>query len=159
MPREDVVWFAGLFEGEGWFRFCPKGRRSMGIAVKMTDRDVLEKVQAKFGGWIWDGAKRYKPQHKQSHQWHLDKRDQAYAVLAAIYSFLGQRRQGQIAKWISQYKALTPIPPAPMIHGRTGSYTRGCRCAECKAAIAGYHRNRPRAVTVRTITLSQSSPT
>lgn len=139
LTRDNVLWFAGLFEGEGYFRFCPEGRRSMGIAIKMTDRDVLEKVLEKFGGWLWDGQQMREPHHKQAHEWHLDKRDKAYALLATIYPFLGARRQAQVEKWVGQYKRLTPVPstkfkPQDLPHGTLGNYVKGCRCPQCTAA-------------------------
>jgi transcriptional regulator with XRE-family HTH domain len=35
---------------------------------------------------------------------------------------------------------LPEFPPKPITHGKTG-YARGCRCQECKAALALYQRN------------------
>jgi len=143
LTRGNVLWFAGLFEGEGFFRFCPKGRRSMGIRIKMTDRDVLEKAQSAFGGGIWDRQKILKPQHRQSYTWMLDARDQAYALLVAIYPFLGLRRQGQVEKWIEQYKQLTPKPPTPVLHGTTTGYCwYSCRCDACRTAQHTYYVTR-----------------
>lgn len=140
LDRDSVLWFAGLFEGEGFFRFCPAGRRSMGIAIKMTDEDVLLNAQRKFGGHIWRGAKRTKPTHKQSYRWMLDKRDKAYALLIAIYPFLGERRKSQTERWVSQYAALKP---AAVQHGTRHAYAwRGCRCAACTAANTKYYRAR-----------------
>lgn len=124
LTRDNVLWFAGLFEGEGYFRFRPKGRRSMGIAIKMTDRDVLEKALEKFGGWVWDGQQIREPHHKQAYQWHLDKRDRAYALLVAIYPFLGARRQAQVEKWVEQYKQLAHCPHG--IPGYAGGRSRDC---------------------------------
>ena len=141
LTRDAVLWFAGLFEGEGFFRFCPKGRRSMGLAIKMTDRDVLEKAQAYFGGWMWDGQKKAEPHHKQPHLWRLDHRDRAYALLVAIYQFLGERRKQQVEKWIAQYRKLTPIERKTVTHGTVNSYRHyGCRCPACTEANTAYYR-------------------
>ena len=138
LTRDNVLWFAGLFEGEGWFRFCPIGRRSMGIGINMTDRDVLEKAETMFGGWIWDGRRKEKPHHKQAYTWKLDKRDKAYALLVAVYPFLGERRKAQARKWADQYRQLTPVEVEQ--HGRS-AYVRGCRCEICSGANNDYSRN------------------
>lgn len=52
MKKEDAAWLAGLLEGEAWFgerRGEGRTPRPM-IALKMTDRDVVERVAEMFGG-------------------------------------------------------------------------------------------------------------
>ena len=44
----DIVWAAGLFEGEGC-TYLFKDRRSVQLLVKMTDLDVLERLAVVAG--------------------------------------------------------------------------------------------------------------
>ena len=137
--RENVLWFAGLFEGEGCFQLNT-GRQSVGLCIKMTDRDVLEKAQLMFGGRIWDGQRKAAAHHKQSYTWQLSKRDQAYAVVAAMYPFLGRRRQARAQEWIAKYTTLPAIGRCSR-HGLVGTYVAGkCRCDACRTAYNTYKR-------------------
>ena len=49
--REDIIWCAGLFEGEGTIvTSSPKNKRIYPrIRVKMTDKDSVDKFSATFG--------------------------------------------------------------------------------------------------------------
>lgn len=139
LTRENVLWFAGLFEGEGHFEVRrPLPTKSPALAIKMTDRDVLEKAQRMFGGWVWDGAKKYKPHHKQSFMWKLAERDKAYALVVAMFQFLGSRRQAQAEEWIEKYTTLPTIGRSTR-HGFASTYVASkCRCDACRSAYRAY---------------------
>jgi len=133
LTRDNVLWFAGLFEGEGHFEIC-KGRKSLGLTIKMTDRDVLEKAHRMFGGWLWDGQRKEKPHHKQAFVWKLMERDKAYAMVVAMFQFLGFRRQEQAKVWLAKYASLPTIGRSSR-HGFYSTWVaQKCRCGKCEAA-------------------------
>jgi hypothetical protein len=147
LSRRNVLWFAGLFEGEGSFELRA-GRKSLGLQIKMTDLDVLEKAQQMFGGWI-AVVKSRAAHHKQAWVWKLTKRDEAYALVAAMYQFLGARRQARACEWIEKYRSLKVIGRTSR-HGFPGMYTiGGCRCNECKTAYSEYRKAHDRAYYAR----------
>ncbi len=47
----EAAYMAGLLDGEGCIHFRSTGR-TINIRIAMTDRDVLEWCQEKFGGWL-----------------------------------------------------------------------------------------------------------
>lgn len=101
--REDVIWAAGLFEGEGTITLSklPSGKHYPRIKVKMTDEDSV----AKFAS-IFD--MKYSPvQEDKSWQdhwkpaWYTDcTGKKAYAVLMAMWPWLGKRRQARAIETI-----------------------------------------------------------
>lgn len=51
MHEQDVIWLAGLLEGEGCFTVRqprPAHRAELSVRAKMTDRDVVERAAAVF---------------------------------------------------------------------------------------------------------------
>lgn len=140
LTRDNVLWFAGLFEGEGHFDLR-KGRKSLGLVIKMTDRDVLEKAQRMFGGWIWDKQKKTKTHHKQAFTWKLMERDKAYALVVAMFQFLGSRRQNRAKEWVAKYASLPTIGRSTR-HGFYSTWVaQKCRCEKC---VAAYHAMKPK---------------
>jgi hypothetical protein len=111
--REQVAWMAGLIEGEG--SFTTHGRRLFGmtVAVGMTDEDVVRKLHSTVGfGHV--GVR-----HREGRQplwlWRTGSTPQAYAVMMALYPFLGERRRARIEElvhhWLSYAKNLCGAPP------------------------------------------------
>ncbi len=87
-----VAWGAGLFEGEGTIGI--QGAR-VNAAIQMTDLDVLETMQASFGGNIYDCGKQAE-HHKQSWKWSLTSSKDSIEFLNKIYAFVGSRRKARI---------------------------------------------------------------
>lgn len=48
MEKHEIIWLAGLLEGEGCFNYRAD-RKQARISVEMTDQDVLERVAGLFG--------------------------------------------------------------------------------------------------------------
>ena len=91
----EWAWFAGVFEGEG--TFASTGRYTVRLSVKMTDRDILEKLQVIAGGTIKDVQRRYEPAHyKQIWTWYLDKSDEVSVAMERIKPYLGSRRLARL---------------------------------------------------------------
>lgn len=85
--RERVAWAAGIIEGEGSFYF---GKHGIRIAVQMTDRDVLERLQEIFGGGIYKTNKQ-KEYYKDAWAWAIRGR-MAVEVTEKIRPYLLSRR-------------------------------------------------------------------
>lgn len=97
--REDIIWAAGLFEGEGCISKCNtkkygEGRsRSWRLNLKMTDKDVVEK----FASIMGFGQISFEPHENQQdlYHWYMGRRYQVYAVLAIMYPWFGERRKAK----------------------------------------------------------------
>ncbi len=102
--NEDIIWVAGLLEGEGYFTAPIKQNKwaYFHIGCEMTDLDVLEKLRDKVGGRITKGRKR-ELKRKMSYTWFLSKKDEAYKLAMQLYPFMGKRRKAQINKCIKIY--------------------------------------------------------
>lgn len=91
MTAGDAAWLAGLLEGEGWFgERRQKGRSPRPlIALKMTDRDVVERVAVLCGN------------RAVSHTVNEDKKDfytvriggqDAVEIMKLVLPWMGERR-------------------------------------------------------------------
>lgn len=97
--REDLIWLAGLLEGEGTFDL--KSGRYPRVRVEMTDRDVVGRVASLFGSSI-RSTPRARPFKSV---WHAEKSGpEAAAVMLAVLPFMGARRSGKIADIIGEYR-------------------------------------------------------
>lgn len=152
--REEVIWAAGLFEGEGWISIQGK---SPSMGIQMTDRDVLDKFQRAIGaGNIYYRKPRiyaYEKVHTRKPQWawRLNGFQRVQAVLAYLWPWLGMRRRTRarevllIAKTGQVKKGMVKGAKygKPVEHGDVRKYWRGCSCGPCKEANNKYSkRNR-----------------
>ncbi len=110
--REDVIWAAGLFEGEGtvcWVKGTPT-KYYPRLQLKMTDEDVVKRFAMIFNlKYKAVNRKSFEPHWKDV--WYLDATgSKAYAPLIAMFPWLGKRRQERITsviyKWISTTKQI-----------------------------------------------------
>jgi hypothetical protein len=89
--RENIAWAGGFFEGEGTITArapCPF------VAVGSTDLDVLRRFHNIMGvGGISGPRKPAKPHYKPLYFWSCGGNRRVIAVLAALWPFLGERRQ------------------------------------------------------------------
>ena len=103
---------AGLLEGEGYFGIGNNGANNVRLRVtcRMTDEDVLRKAQALTGMGKFYKVRRdndyYKPHWKDAWNWEINKKDHIYALIAALYPFMGFRRQARIRDMIEVYKTM-----------------------------------------------------
>lgn len=107
--REDVIWAAGLFEGEGTITISsiPSGKLYPRIKVKMTDQDSVEKFASIFGmkASPVQKDKSWKDHYKDA--WYTDcTGKRAYAVLVAIFPWLGKRRQERVKEAIALWSGV-----------------------------------------------------
>lgn len=103
--KESLLWFSGLFEGEGSFSFYKEKARK--ITLTSTDRDVLERIVENFGGVIIKPKKR-KEHWKQEYVWYIDKH-QAYIIVIQMLPYLCERRSKRGNEWIESYLKETKI--------------------------------------------------
>lgn len=95
---DELIWAAGLFEGEGSIFPERKTGRRMYVTVRMslntTDHDVVERFRNIMGGTV-HMQKIQRPEQKQQWKWTLYGYEPARVVLALWRPWLGQRRLGQ----------------------------------------------------------------
>ena len=99
----NVAWFAGLFEGEGCiFKDYRKRASSKSgvvpqytIKIKMTDKDVILKLQQLFGGNVYT-EKTQQDHHKTPYSWYLCRKADVQALLSAALPFFGDRRAHRV---------------------------------------------------------------
>ena len=89
----DIVWAAGLFEGEGYI--CPDKRRNCywTLGIEMTDKDVLDRYANVIGSDLLRPRKTIqKTQHKQSWIVVTTKRSEVLRILKMFLPHFGKRR-------------------------------------------------------------------
>ncbi len=110
--HSDLAWLAGLLEGEGYFGMGNNGANSVRLRVtcRMTDKDVLRKAQAMTGMGRFYKVNRdngyYKAHWKDTWNWEINKKDHIYALIVALYPFMGKRRGVRILEMIETYKTM-----------------------------------------------------
>jgi hypothetical protein len=111
--RDDWIWFAGLFEGEGCISF--QGVNSVVVNVTSTGKDVIEKCILITGGQIVPQAPRM-PHHKERYRLRIYSADKIIEILDRIQPFLCQRRTAK-AKEARQRIANMPQTRRDQIQG------------------------------------------
>lgn len=90
--RDDLLWLAGLLEGEGSFDLH-RGKYPR-IRLGMTDRDVVGRAATLLGGKV---RLSLKPAPAQA-MWHVEvSGTKAEALLRLILPHMGARRSAKIA--------------------------------------------------------------
>lgn len=117
--RETLAWLAGLLEGEGSFVLTNNPRcRDVGrpyVTVDMTDEDVIRKCCAIAGmGHVYGPYRRQAPR-KEIWSWKVTQQLHAYALMVAIYQWMGERRQASIREvltvWLNRERKTPASPP------------------------------------------------
>jgi hypothetical protein len=103
---QDVVWLAGLLEGEGSFDLH-RGRYPR-VRVAMCDRDVVGRAATLFGSSI---RLTLRPAPYKA-TWHAEVSGrQAVAIMRAILPHMGARRSAKIAEILGH----APVDVAPPV--------------------------------------------
>ena len=98
---EEIIWAAGLLEGEGSF-LLQTGTYYLKVQVQMTDLDVLESIQRIFGGNIHPITKR---REHWKDAWVLNiSGSTAYTCMVEIRPYMHSRRTKQIDLALSARK-------------------------------------------------------
>ena len=90
-------WATGIYEGEGYLRKAsPKGYE---LSIKMTDKDVLEKVKQAWGvGRVrqaWSP-----PQYQDIFIYEVTKKKDIKNIAVAMLPLLSQRRAYHVLNWL-----------------------------------------------------------
>ena len=99
IPRDDLIWLAGLAEGEACFDLH-KGR-SPRIRVGMTDKDTVQRVASLLGS----SCRLQLRPAPYSALWHAEIQGERAAVLMeALLPLMGARRSSRIALALGAYR-------------------------------------------------------
>ena len=99
--ESDIAWMAGLFEGEGSIQNIvvgDYGRTYLRAKIDLTDLDILQRCQDKFGGKIYGPFKKAEVHHKDAWGWNLMKTQDVIEFCEMILPYMGVRRTSQIEK-------------------------------------------------------------
>ena len=90
---EQIAWASGIFEGEGWIKKDKRRERAYEVAIKMSDFDVLQRLQQAFNaGNVSANTVPNNPRHKQLYVWRVCNRKDIIKVLTLMLPYLGERR-------------------------------------------------------------------
>lgn len=97
----EWAWCAGLFEGEGTIALT--SYNGVQVAVAMTDRDVVERLDALWPAphGVRERARRAE-HHKQSYIWKLSTGSRVRGFLEGIYPHLGVRRRARVEEALAR---------------------------------------------------------
>ena len=102
ISTQDLIWIAGILEGEG--SFVRSGNR-IRIACVSTDRDVSEHIYELTGFGIICRPTPRASHHKQAYIWAVQRNAQVQWLSTLLAPLMGLRRRMQISKII--------YPPSP----------------------------------------------
>lgn len=140
IPRQDLLWLAGLLEGEGSFMPGPPSKpNSPRVQVQMADRDVIERAAATLG-----------TTQLCTYQAHEDwkaiystcvRGKRAIAIMQQLYPLMGMRRRAQIERAIMSYHPMWHEPKSHV--GLTHEqileiYKRAATGDPCKSIAADF---------------------
>ena len=110
--RENLAWLAGLVEGEGCFQYSKS--RCLSLVIAMTDEDVLRKARAISGMGHVYGPTRPGGVRKAYWRWAVNRQADTYALMIALYPWLGSRRQAAVRdvvyRWLDWQRNKPPRP-------------------------------------------------
>jgi len=86
----DIVWAAGLFEGEGCISFDSRQPKLRQVSLAMTDKDVMERFINIVGFGNLLGP--YKGTNKPRWDWKVAKSSEVLRILKMFLPHFGKRR-------------------------------------------------------------------
>lgn len=126
IDRDNAIYFAGLFDGEGCVNICERPPRHagpgqinpffrLGLSLANTHRNVLQHIKSTCGGVLCEAKKKElrkdgKPVRKQW-RWSASQRESFY-ILQQILPFLIVKRD-QAALAIEFYKSISEYVHRP----------------------------------------------
>ena len=155
MDEAVIAWAAGVFEGEGCISLSPRACR---LSLEMTDRDVVERFGRVVGvGHVSPrGLRPDRPDSRPTFVWRVSAVADVRLVLAALYPWLGERRQSRVEEALSHIAEV--VPPGERTHCVHGHPFSGANllvaieggrarrvCRACRNRRASATRRRQRA--------------
>lgn len=97
MTELELVWLAGLLEGEGFFglKKYHYGVSAPCIQLRMTDLDVVEKAMHLMGLKTYYAEKKVQEGHKTAYT-IIAKGTRAAELMRLLHPHLGERRRAKI---------------------------------------------------------------
>lgn len=160
----EVAWLAGLYEGEGTAYTQTKEYQRAGgtgvgisttvrVAICMTDRDVLERVQSLFPSPSGIRERQRAAEHKRQYEWRIGRRDDVARFLRLVLPHLLERRAAQARDVLARaedpngglgsgHRNKTHCPHGhPYDEANTGP-SCGTTLRRCRACAREYQRKR-----------------
>lgn len=105
--REDVIWAAGLLEGEGTFVEKSSQPGYLEIQCNSTDKDVLDRLKQVFNLGKVYGPYKFasdKLGKKEKWTWKVNSSHQVLAIIFAIFPWMSVRRQFRMTELVKLYR-------------------------------------------------------
>jgi outer membrane protein assembly factor BamA len=105
MKNTDIAWAAGLFEGEGCISL--PSNHSVSLKLKMTDRDVVERLHALFPCpkiEVKNYATSSNPNYKTQYGWNITDGKEITRILNLFMPYFGQRRKAKAQELLAFIK-------------------------------------------------------
>ncbi len=101
IDTKDIIWLAGLLEGEGCFNMSGSRNGSARISLNMTDKDVVERAAS-----IMKAPLRIRPKRENRKQVFSTElfSNRAAAWMMTLYPLMGMRRKQAIEDTLSIWK-------------------------------------------------------
>lgn len=99
---DEFAWFVGIFEGEGCIDMAHRVHRPKPrLQIQMTDGDVVRRCHAFAGRGHVSGPHIRTGKRKDFWVWSVQG-DDAYALLARMLPYLGERRRTRALEVLSE---------------------------------------------------------
>ena len=104
MPKEQIAWVAGVFEGEGTFTYrtySGTGRKQITLRIVMTDLDIITRLYEYtglgniYGPYTSSQLKKDGTLRKVSYHWAITKQSDVIALGEVLKPWLGERRKNK----------------------------------------------------------------
>ena len=118
----EVMWLAGLLEGEGSFvkNKNSRGGFTPGVYLGTTDKDVAERAAHILTARVYGPySHASKPKNKPIYCVHIHSR-KAIGWMMTLYTLLGERRRSQVRRVLEMWKSRRSGPD----RARAGWITR-----------------------------------
>src|SRR2546423_1079437 len=86
----SIAWLAGLFEGEGCMSIAKNGGTR--LTIRMTDRDVIERVNAMFPCTNIQIVRQGPSHWKTQYGWRISNPVKVREILTLLLPWFGERR-------------------------------------------------------------------
>lgn len=90
LDEASIAWLAGLFEGEGCMSIAKNGGTR--LAIGMTDRDVIDQVNAMFPSTTIQIVPSQKANWKTKFTWRISNPETVREILELLLPWFGERR-------------------------------------------------------------------
>lgn len=93
----EVAWVAGILEGEGcWTKRNDPKRSTWWIAVRMTDRDIIDRLMEVTGVGSVSDARPLRDTYKMAWAWQVAARPHREWLTIQVWPWMGERRRARI---------------------------------------------------------------